>query len=508
MIRYIQRYLGIILLVVACVIALISYDEYGISWDEAIQRETGKISYEYAFSDSQDLLKWKDRDYGVAFELPLIIIEKALDLRDSRSIFLIRHLVTHFFFLISAFFCFLLIDFLYKNKLLATIGFLLIVLHPRLYAHSFFNTKDIPFMSMFLICLYFNAVAFRKKQNKYFFLLGIGVGLLINLRIIGMLLFSLIPFFLMIDLFKEKNYEVNIKLGLIFIFTTIATLYISWPFLWINPLENFVFAFQNMSKFRWAGTVLFNGQFIKATELSWDYILRWFSITTPICYLIAGLLGSILLVFHFFKKPSIYLSNCKQRNNLFFLICFLFPVVIVIAIHSVLYDGWRQLYFIYPGFVLLCIYGLNFLYEKSMKKLVVISSFITFIFIGFFMVKSHPFQHVYFNEFVDTKSPEYLRKQFELDYWGTSYKQSLEYILKHDHSPSINVSVENYPGRCNRKILTFKERKRINFVKPEKATYFITNYRWHPQDYGNLEQEKWHSIKVGNNTINTIFRLR
>jgi hypothetical protein len=508
MIKYIQRYLGIILLVIACVIALISYDEYGISWDEAAQRNIGNVSAKYVFSDNKDLLKLKDRDYGVAFELPLIIIEKALDLRDSRSIFLMRHLVTHFFFLISSFFGFLLIDFLYKNKLLATIGFLLIVLHPRLYAHSFFNTKDIPFMAMFLICLYLNSVAFRKKQNKYFFLLGIGVGLLINLRIMGMLLFSLIPFFLMIDVFKEKNYKVNIKLGLIFISTTIVTLYISWPFLWSNPLENFVFAFKNMARFRWGGSVLFNGQYIKATELSWDYIPRWFSITTPIFYLIAGLLGSILLGFHFFKNPSVYLSNSKQRNNLFFLICFLSPVVSVIIFRSVLYDGWRHLYFIYPSFVLLCIYGLNILYEKNMKKIVVIVSFIPFIFIGFFMIKNHPFQHVYFNELVDTKSPEYLRKQFELDYWGTSYKQSLEYILKYDHSPSINVSVENNPGFGNRQILTFKERKRIKFVKLQKATYFITNYRWHPQDYTNLNQGEWHSIKVGNNTINTIFRLR
>jgi len=182
-------------------------------------------------------------------------------------------------------------------------------------------------------------------------------------------------------------------------------------------------------------------------------------------------------------------------------------VVVVILIHSVLYDGWRQLYFIYPSFVLLCIYGLNVLYEKY-DKMVVIVSFISFIVIGIFMINNHPFQHIYFNELVDTKSPEYLRKHFELDYWGTSYKQSLEYILKYDHSPSINVSMQNSPGEDNRKILTFKERKRIKFVKRQKATYFITNYRGHPQDYVDLKQMEWHSIKVGNNTINTIFKLK
>lgn len=507
--KSIQKYLGIILLVTACMIALISYDEYGLTWDDNSQHKTGIISYEYVFSGSQDLLEYKERDYGVAFELPLVIIEKVLDLRDSRSIFLMRHLVTHFFFLVSAFFCFLIIDFLYENKFLSTIGFLLVVLHPRLYAHSFFNTKDIPFMSMFLICFYVNAVAFSKKQAKYFILLGVCVGLLINLRIMGVVLFCLIPFFLMIDALDEKNYKINIKLGFIFICTALATLYITWPFLWLNPIENFIFSFKNMASFRWASLILFNGQFIKAEEVNWNYIPVWFSITTPIFYIITGGLGFVLLVFQFIKKPSIFLSNSKERNNLFFLICFLSPVVSVIAMRSVLYDGWRHLYFIYPSFVLLSVYGLSFLYKKNTKKIFVIAPFIVFIFIASFMIKNHPFQHVYFNEFVDTKSPEHLRKQFELDYWGTSYKQALEYILKHDNSPSINVAAQHSVALTNKDILTSKERERINFVKsPTQAKYFITNYRWHPDDYPRLEPLKWHSIKVGNNTINSIFKLR
>lgn len=87
-----------------CIIALISFDEYGISWDEEAQRKTGIVNYEYIFSNSQELLTWFDRDYGVAFELPLIILEKVLNLTDSRDIFFMRHLVTHLFFLVGCFF--------------------------------------------------------------------------------------------------------------------------------------------------------------------------------------------------------------------------------------------------------------------------------------------------------------------------------------------------------------------------------------------------------------------
>ena len=97
----VQQNIGLIILITALIIALFTYEKYGMSWDEPMQRKTGEINCNYIFSNDNSLLTWQDRDYGVAFEVPLIIIEKALNLNDSRDIFTIRHLVTHCFFLIS-----------------------------------------------------------------------------------------------------------------------------------------------------------------------------------------------------------------------------------------------------------------------------------------------------------------------------------------------------------------------------------------------------------------------
>src|ERR1019366_5867486 len=95
---------GVILLVFSLVIALFTYRDYGISWDEPIQRHMGMVSYDYVAGGDTSLLIFTYRSHGVAFELPLIFIEKLLHITDSRSIFLMRHLVTHLFFLISVFF--------------------------------------------------------------------------------------------------------------------------------------------------------------------------------------------------------------------------------------------------------------------------------------------------------------------------------------------------------------------------------------------------------------------
>ena len=60
---------------------------------------------------------------------------------------------------------------------------------PRIYANTFVNSKDPPFISMFIIALYLLERAFRKDTVAAFILLGIAVGLLTNLRIMGIMLF-------------------------------------------------------------------------------------------------------------------------------------------------------------------------------------------------------------------------------------------------------------------------------------------------------------------------------
>jgi len=507
MLDYLNKNLGLVLFFLMGIIALFTFDEYGMGWDEVIQHKTGTLNFNYIFSDDESLLKWKDKDYGVAFELPLIIIEKVFGIEDTRQIYLMRHLITHLFFLLGAFFIFKLVILLYKNKMLATIAFFMIVLHPRLYAHSFFNTKDIPFLSMFIISFYYTAIAFKNKTIRSFIALGISVGFLINLRIMGVLLPSAVLLFLLIDALKEKQYLQHIKLIALFLISTIFVLILTWPFLWSDPLTNFTAAFNNMSKFPWDNWVLFDGVLLKGKELPWYYIPVWFTITTPILYLLAGFSAAILLIFQVIKKPLHYLTNSIDRNKALYLAIFILPVLAVILLDSTLYDGWRQLFFIYPAFVLLSIFGMNYLFDLRKKNLVIGLSSLSFIAVITFMIINAPFQQVYFNELMSFRSDEYLRKNYDFDYWGPSYRQSLEYILDNDDSELIKIAVANNPGVYNLQILNPDQRDRIKIVPLEEAGYFITAYRFHPQDYDELKGAEYHSFKVGNNTVNQIFKL-
>src|SRR6202012_1794600 len=72
-----------------------------------------------------------------------------------------------------------------------------------LYAHSFFNSKDIPFTAMILIALTLCQVAFEKNKPTFFFLLGLACGYATSIRIMGVMLAVFILSFLLIDLVTD-----------------------------------------------------------------------------------------------------------------------------------------------------------------------------------------------------------------------------------------------------------------------------------------------------------------
>lgn len=506
-----KKYLGFWLFIAAIFIAVITNNKYGISWDEEAQHEIGLTNYNYVFENGTSFLTFENRDYGVGVELPLMIVEKVFNINNYHDIYYTRHLLVHIFFLLGAFFCYLLIDYLYKNKLLASIGFLLIVLNPGIYGHSFFNSKDIPLLSMFIICFYLIAVAFDKKKTWLFIILGISVGYLINIRIIGGMLLFLVPLMLLTDLIWRRKDDQTTKLKYIslislFLFSACFTAYATWPLLWHHPFSNLEFVVKNMSKFRWTGSVFFNGEMIDAKKVGWNYFFVWFGITNPITYLIFGILGILILAYSFIKSPLNYLLNTKNRNNLIYLICFISPIILILLLHSVIYDGWRHLYFVYPMFVLLIIFCINKLSTTKLLYPTYVCFGFTFIYVIYYMINNFPNQHVYFNQLVN-HSPQNIRIHYEMDYWGNSYKQSLEYLLEHDTSDTININMEDAPGFANLRAMNLNGRV-INTVNLNLANYYITIYRGHPFDYPEFKGKEYYSVNVANSAINTIFKIK
>ena len=188
--EFLTRHIALVVLTVFITVGIWVSDDYGISTDTGFQRRNAVETFEYLLGRSNSIsLDINNRFHGVSYELWLLLVERAFGLDDTRDVHLMRNIITHLFFLMSGFFCYLLAYRLFGNRLLAVLAMLMFLLHPRIYAHSFFNSKDIPFLSMFMVCLYLTHRAFDRDTALRFLMLGVAMGILINLRIMGLGLF-------------------------------------------------------------------------------------------------------------------------------------------------------------------------------------------------------------------------------------------------------------------------------------------------------------------------------
>jgi hypothetical protein len=517
------------------------YKDYGISYDELDQRKTGAVAAAYINKifkiasvqnikdhngktiEIPNLKDWEDRDYGVLFELVLIVPEFVLKLKDSKIIFEIRHLLTFLTFWVGVIFFYFLIQEVFKDWKFGLAGCLFLVFSPRIFADSFYNSKDTILLS-FVILASFTLIRFLREPSLLNSVVhALTSSAVIGIRIVGVYLVALAILFIVLAIIKSESprraMAVWLKPFLAYLLGVLGFAYLIWPFLWENPIHNFLLAFHNMSKFRWHGDVLYLGEFIKASELPWHYVPVWILISTPLVYSFLFLVGSGATVCQIARHPLQIYRNEESRNQLLFLSLFLTPLMAVILLHSILYDAWRQMFFIYPFYLLMALFGVNFciqLWQRSLRTkyvrpmlvLLFIAGLINLFSTGFFMIKNHPYQNVYFNALAGSD----VAKNFELDYWGLTYRKALEFISSYDPSDPLYIHAADFPGEHNQRILDEKDRRRIKFVPLDEATYFISNYRY-KTEYEKYRQKAFpycnelYSIAVNNIKIVGIYRL-
>jgi hypothetical protein len=501
---------GILLFLASLILGICVYQDYGVSWDEPAQRLIGRMNYNYVFHGNDSLFSFADKDYGAAFELPLMVMEKTFRLSDDSRVYPARHIATHIFFLFSVFCGYLLVLRLFGRQWLACLAFIMLAFAPRFYAHSFFNTKDIPFLSALLISFTIFELASRRRQLFLFLLLGISAGYFTGIRIMGIVPAAFMSFFLLADvvicIFRKQQAMVPTKRLLLFLLGFLICLYAVFPFLWQHPIDGISFCLQKMAHKEYAGKNLLMGQYIPTNALPWYYLPFWISVTIPPLWVFAGVGGIIFTAISFLKKPIYYLQSHHGRNLLLYAMCFSAPVTAVMLFHSVIYDEWRHLYFVYPSLVLLGIGCINRLSQARTLSVVMAACAIQVLFVCGFMVSAHPFQQVYFNEAVP-REREYLRKNFEFDYWGASVKQALEHLLYTNPGKILKIVDPGFELYIKNNVAALPpaDRARIQLGTEENSDFLITTYRYHPQDF---EYPVYYSIPVLNSSIVCIYKLR
>ena len=485
--RFLARHSGVIVLAVFALVGVAVLDDYGISSDEVAYITMGIASFDYILGDEDALIREGHihRVYSVAFEVPLIAVERLLRLEDSRDIFLSRHLLTHSLFLAAGFFAWLLAYRLFGSRLIALLAMLLFLLHPRLYAHSFFNTRDLPFLSVFMIALYLTHRAFRRDTVWAFALCGAGVGLLANIRIMGVMLIPAVLGMLALDAFyaMKRGQGVKHMLANICAFSTMcaATLYAAWPALWRDP-SIIPEALGLLSGHPLHVGTLFRGEVVRWPNLPWDYAPTWILITTPPVALLLAALGIAYLAR---VRPARWrgaFENSLFRFGLLALACLTLPLAATIALNSNMFNGWRHMYFLYAPICVLAAFGLRALADipkPSLRAAAFAAATLGIVAAIVQMVHLRPHQNDYFNSLVDKNG---LAGRWEMDYWHTSRREALEALLT--MQPNGRVTMRETGGLyLNMMIIPENDRRRLR-VNPNFPSFSFIGRNARPDPPG------------------------
>ena len=491
------------------IVGILSYQDYGISVDEWDLRVLGFVNLKYIteiffqnISTKLDeiLLIPKISDYsanthGVVFALPMAFVEYFFDITDSQKYYFIRHYFNHLIFLISNFYFFLLVKERFNNWIYGIFGGLFLFLSPRIFAESFYNQKDILFLSLFIINLYYGIHFLKSPSLKNSILFSFTTALAIDIRIMGIIIVPIVVFLTYLKYLRNKNFKIFTGvLTYLILFPLLTILF--WPYLWESPFTHFIQVFKSLSSFSVAGYNFYLGNYYEYSNVPWHYVFVWICITTPIFYLALFILGfanyTLRIKERIFKITNENALNDFWRGeseleDLIYYLLFIVPIITVILLNSTLYNGWRHLYFIYPCFLLIALKGLylidlNYLKKKKWLLIIFVISFLTHT--TFVMIKDHPHQNVYFN-FLAGKNIE---TKFELDYWGLGNKQAFEYILKNDSKDRIMIGSGGPISLNNSKqILNSLEKNRIQISENSKSDYIIDNYiNW----YGKYKKKR------------------
>lgn len=464
--RFIQKSI-FILLAVNILIGLLVFRNYGYSWDEPLfydygealgyaytPREwlSGNFDLERSFGASGDDHKTRGPAYLLLGRGPVALLE-ALGLAKAAA----WHLINFLFFQIGVYFLYRLAS-RWMNASAAFATSVLFSWQPLLWGHAFINPKDPPFLVFFLasVCLGFEMVdrladqALHGKPKASTVLIpAIVLGITTSIRVLGPLAGLLVFFYFLVELLRNKRLRASASPWFaFFIYTIVAILamFFTWPFLWENPLANFVGVFRLMSDNPTNLSVLFGGEVYRAGELPRRYMPFMLATTlteTVWPLFIVGAITGYYRLFRQSKSPNsrqevespdswrslrASLERADTGNHIVSLTLVLLWLVVLLGYvllrRPAMYDGLRHFLFILPPVFIFTGFAFEFMHRHIGQIWLYAGLVLLLVLPGVLgIVRLHPYEYTYYNSFVGGTGGVFRR--YETDYWLTCYKEAV-----------------------------------------------------------------------------------
>jgi hypothetical protein len=415
--------------------------DFGVTFDEPPRQDHGERIFDFYHGEATRAAFENDasRLYGGLFDILAVVLQRVLPLDP----FVVRHGLNAMFGWLGVVFCGALASRI-AGPGVGLLSMVLLVLLPGYLGHAMNNPKDIPFAALGTSALFVMAGI----PARYPFLtwpriagLALTIGLCLSVRPVGVLFLVYAGGVLAVQVLRSRDFDWRrlVMTAALFAVVTLLALTVPlpfWPWLQTRPYAGVVEALAGLSNFEWRGAVLFNGLDLSGKTLPWTYVPVWLLYTTPLVTL-AGLMLSLGRI-----RPHSPLGLAP----LGLWATVLFPIVYVVAKHSLLYNGIRFFLFIQPPLVILA--ALGWWSVRRARHWAVVATAMVVLAVGlmepaFFCLRNHPNEVVYFNALAG--GPRGALGRFDLDYWGNCVYQAQVQAARLAREARMRVVVSGQP---------------------------------------------------------------
>lgn len=429
-----KEYWPIIALALAFLIVnVVNIEDYGISTDEPTQRLIGQANLDYLSGKTNNIsLEYDFIYYGPFFEVLNTVCANILKRTTNLSDVAAHHFLGIIVSTIGIIILYLFTKKIY-GKNIALYAAIFFAFFPQFIAHTHYNTKDIPVMIFSLITIYMLYLAFKEKNYKYILSAGILFGITIDTKISGLLVLPIffVPYVLDLlvkrELLNKQVLKRELKLVSIFTLAAALSIFVFWPALWHAP-DLFVKTILYFFHHNWNLSILYIGQYYNNDTLPRHYAVIELLIATPTVTIICLLLGIYLSISRSVSKEKVF-------DNLLILFWFFLPLFLEIKPGTIIYDGIRHFFIILPSLAIFSGIGFEKIIQTINDKYpnYDVRKALTIIVLGILLVnvaEIHPYEGSYVNEITRTLIPEHIEYWFEIEYWGPTYKNGIEWLNK------------------------------------------------------------------------------
>lgn len=449
------RRLALVVLALAGVFVLFSFDQHGISNDEEVQHVYGRLLLDFYASGFADRRAFEYKNlylYGGLFDLLAAAFERA-GWATGAALWDARHLISAVFGLAGLAGTWLLARRL-AGEWEGLAALVLLAVTGSWTGAMFTHTKDIPFATTMLWALYFSVRVLDTLPAPPWRLqagLGVALGCAFGLRIGAVFALLYLGVGLLAAAAMQHDRRLCFLLRSMLALLPAAALAFAlgalfWPWAVLAP-DNVLKAMKAFSHFAFELDTVLAGQVMKVGEVPGHYLAAYLLVRLPELFL-AGLALALLAALRTLPQLAGAQARYAALAWLPVVLAALFPLLYALLAAPPLYNGLRHFTFVLPPLAVLAGAGLARAglglraHPPLLRRGVLAACALALLAQVGLLARLHPYQYLAYNSLAGGMPGAAAR--WEQDYWASSLREAalaLNALVARDGVPAQGYTV-------------------------------------------------------------------